>query len=585
MPKKTDSVELEKRTRQLEEKIRRQNEYMAAFQETALSIMSRLDAGDLFQTLVVRATNLAAVPDGFIYIYDAEKDEFELRAAIGSLSDQIGRRFMTGRGLAGAVWKTKKTVLIDDYQTWPERSPNPDYHKRRATVAIQLKTGGEPAGVIGLAHHDPNLTIEPETVKILEQFAELASIALDNAILHTKLQLELSERRRLEEEREKIDQQVRQSQKLEAIGTLAGGIAHDFNNLLMSIQGNTSLVLLDKDQSHPDYRRLMKIEEVIQRGADLTKQLLGFAGEGRNEVRPTNINLLIDKTSRMFERTRKEITIIHELEKNVSMVDADQGQLKQVILNLLVNAWQAMPKGGEIQVKTENKQLSDDEGKSVELSAGNYVKIAISDSGIGMDEVVQERIFDPFFTTKHRRARGTGLGLASAFGIIKTHGGHIQVSSVKGEGSTFSIYLPVSQTLFDAMHKTMESDKPQKGEGTILLIDDEDMVVDSVEPMLKELGYTVITAQTGSSAIQLFTDNKDRIDIVILDMILPEVSGEEIYAKLKETNPDTKILLSSGYSQNGKASELLDRGCDGFIQKPFNIYSLSQKLREILDRI
>ena len=585
MAKEVNRVELEKRIKQLEEKIDSQNEYMAAFQETALSIMSRLDVSDLFQTLVVRATNLAGVPDGFIYIYDAEKDDFELRAAIGSLSDQIGRRFMAGRGLAGAVWKTKKTVLTDDYQTWPERSPNPNYHKRRATVAIPLKTGGEPAGVIGLAHYDRNLTIGSQTVKILEQFAELASIALDNATLYTKLQLELSERLRLEEEREKIDQQLRQSQKLEAIGTLAGGIAHDFNNLLMSIQGNASLVLLDKDQTHPDYSRLMKIEEVIQRGADLTKQLLGMAGEGRGEVRPTNINLIIDKTSGMFERTRKEITVIQELGKEVSMVDADQGQIKQVILNLLVNAWQAMPKGGEIQIKTENRQLSEDEGKIVELSAGNYVKITISDSGVGMDEVVQERIFDPFFTTKHKGGIGTGLGLASAFGIIKNHNGHIQVSSVKGEGSTFTIYLPVSQTLFDAVHKTTESAKPETGEGTILFIDDEDMVVDSIEPMLKELGYTVFTAKTGASAIQLFTDHKDRIDIVILDMIMPEMSGEEIFVKLKETNPDTKILLSSGYSQNGKASGLLDQGCDGFIQKPFDIHSLSQKLREILDGI
>ena len=585
MAKEANRVELEKRIKQLEEKIDSQNEYMAAFQETALSIMSRLDVSDLFQTLVVRATNLAAVPDGFIYIYDAEKDEFELRAAIGSLSDQIGRRFMAGRGLAGAVWKTKKTVLTDDYQTWPERSPNPNYHKRRATVAIPLKTGGEPAGVIGLAHYDRNLAIGPKTVKILEQFAELASMALDNATLYTNLQLELSERRRLEEEREKIDQQLRQSQKLEAIGTLAGGIAHDFNNLLMSIQGNASLMLLDKDQTHSDYSRLMKIEEVIQRGADLTKQLLGMAGEGRGEVRPANINLIINKTSGMFERTRKEITVIQELGKEVSLVDADQGQIKQVILNLLVNAWQAMPKGGEIQIKTENRQLSEDKGKTVELSAGNYVKITISDSGVGMDEVVQERIFDPFFTTKHKGGIGTGLGLASAFGIIKNHNGHIQVSSVKGEGSTFTIYLPVSQTLFDAVHKTTESAKLETGEGTILFIDDEDMVVDSIEPMLKELGYTVFTAKTGASAIQLFTDHKDRIDIVILDMIMPEMSGEEIFVKLKETNPDIKILLSSGFSQNGKASGFLDQGCDGFIQKPFDIHSLSQTLREILDGI
>jgi signal transduction histidine kinase len=225
---------------------------------------------------------------------------------------------------------------------------------------------------------------------------------------------------------------------MESLGTLAGGIAHDFNNLLMGIQGRTSLMVMDKDYSHPDFEHLKGIEDYVKSAADLTRQLLGFARGGKYEVKPTDINEMIKKSSSMFGRTKKEIKIHEKYQKDVWTVEVDQGQIEQVLMNLYVNAWQAMPGGGELYIETENVTLNEDYVKPYQVEQGNYVKISITDTGVGMDEATRQRIFEPFFTTKEM-GRGTGLGLASVYGIIKNHGGFINVYSEKGEGTTFNI--------------------------------------------------------------------------------------------------------------------------------------------------
>ncbi len=233
---------------------------------------------------------------------------------------------------------------------------------------------------------------------------------------------------------------------MEALGTLAGGIAHDFNNLLMGIQGNISLALLGMDSTYPNYKRMKTIENHVQSGAQLINQLLGFARGGKYEVKPTDLNNLVKKSSDIFGRTRKEIEIHRKYQKDIWTVEADQCQIEQTLLNLYVNAWQAMPDGGCLYLQTENVFLDEDYVKPHNLESGNYAKISITDTGIGMDEETKERIFDPFFTTKEMSGdKGTGLGLASAYGIIANHHGFIDVFSKKGEGSTFNIYLPVSE--------------------------------------------------------------------------------------------------------------------------------------------
>ena len=275
---------------------------------------------------------------------------------------------------------------------------------------------------------------------------------------------------------------------MEAIGTLAGGIAHDFNNLLMGIQGYASLTLLDLDPSNPNYERLKRIEEQVQSGADLTKQLLGFARGGRYEVKPADMNEIIEKTSSMFGRTKKEISIHRKYGKDLWSVEVDRGQMEQVFLNLYVNAWQAMPGGGEIYLETENVLLDDEQAFPYSVRPGKYVKIAVTDTGTGMDEKTRERIFDPFFTTKEM-GRGTGLGLATVYGIIKGHKGMINVYSEPGHGTTFTIYLPASEK--KVVKEKTAAGKILMGTETILLVDDEKMVLEVSKELLASMGYQV----------------------------------------------------------------------------------------------
>ncbi len=381
-------------------------------------------------------------------------------------------------------------------------------------------------------------------------------------------------------ERKRLEGQLHEAQRMEAIGTLAGGITHDFNNLLLAIQGNTTLMLLDTDPAHPHYERLKSIEESVQSGAELTRQLLGFARGGKYEVKPTDLNELIKKQNRIFGRARKEISVRGKYEEDLWTVEVDQAQIEQVLLNLYVNGVDAMPEGGTLQIQTENVILDETSVKRFpfEVKPGKYVSVEVTDTGVGMDEATQERIFDPFFTTKEI-GHGTGLGLASAYGIIKNHGGIIVVESVKGEGTTFHIYLPASEK--EVVKEVRPREEVISGKENILVVDDEDVTTDLV---LKTLGYNVSLARSGKDAVKILKEKKDKIDIVILDMIMPGMGGSETYEQLKKVKGDIKVLLSSGYSIEGQATKILEKGCDGFIQKPFKMKELSTKIREILDR-
>jgi two-component system cell cycle sensor histidine kinase/response regulator CckA len=381
-------------------------------------------------------------------------------------------------------------------------------------------------------------------------------------------------------EGKRLASQLLQAQKMEAVGTLAGGIAHDFNNILMGIQGVASLMMLDFDPAQPQHERLKMIEEQVKRGADLTRQLLGFARGGRYEVKPTNINEIIKRSSSLFGRTRKEIAIHRKYEKEIWTLEVDQGQMEQVFLNLYVNAGQAMPGGGSIYLETQNVVLDEYDPLPDLNKPGRYVKISVSDTGMGMDEKTRERIFDPFFTTKGI-GRGTGLGLAMVYGIIKGHGGGIQVYSEPGQGTTFHIYLPASDK--SVVEEKAVSGKIFRGTETILLVDDEQMVLDVSREMLESLGYRVYSAGSGQEAIAVYMEKEGRIDLVILDMIMPGISGGETFDRLREIRPGIVVLLSSGYSVNGQAQEILNRGCRGFLQKPFTLEILSKKIREVLN--
>jgi two-component system, cell cycle sensor histidine kinase and response regulator CckA len=382
-------------------------------------------------------------------------------------------------------------------------------------------------------------------------------------------------------ERKLIETKLQQVQKFEAIGTLAGGIAHDFNNLLMGIQGRASLMSMEMETSHPYREHIQAIEEYIRSAANLTKQLLGFARGGKYEVIPVDMNKLLLGSSSMFGRTKKEIRIHAKCQQSPIVVDADRGQIEQVLLNMYVNAWQAMPpEGGDLYLETMIVTLDAAYCRPHRAKPGRYVKVSITDTGAGMDETTRLQAFDPFFTTKEK-SRGTGLGLASAYGIIKNHGGMITVYSEIGHGTTFNIYLPVSEK--NSQQEIPLEKKLIKGSATILLVDDEEMIIDVGQAILERLGYRVVVCRGGQEAVKTITGRGNEIDLVILDMIMPGMDGGTTFDRIRNIRPEMPVLLSSGYAINGQAHEIMRRGCNGFIQKPYNISELSDKVRNVLD--
>ena len=379
--------------------------------------------------------------------------------------------------------------------------------------------------------------------------------------------------------RKQLEKQLQQAEKMKAIGTLAGGLAHDFNNILMGIQGYTSLTLLNNEVGSPDHERAQLIDQQVRSGAELTRQLLDLAKGSTTKVRPIDPNELVQQSSRMFGRTKKEITIHEKYEESIWNIYAEPGQIEQALLNLYVNAWQAMEGGGDLTLETRNVSVDVAKAKSLGVKPGDYVTVSITDTGVGMDEYTQKRVFEPFFTTKGP-GQGTGLGLASVYGIVQNHSGAIVVNSVEQEGSTFRLYLPASK-------KAVTRSAPLfsellKGSETVLLVDDEEMVINAEEEMLKVLGYDVLMARSGFEAAEIYRERQRDIALVVLDMIMPGIGGIQTLDLLRGIDPDIKVMIASGFSDDDEVKSLMKLGCKGFLLKPFNIERLSHKLREAL---
>jgi PAS domain S-box-containing protein len=386
-------------------------------------------------------------------------------------------------------------------------------------------------------------------------------------------------------ERKRFEDQLRRSQRLESIGTLAAGVAHDFNNLLTVIQGNVDIMAMDLQQTHPHYDRLQEILRQVQSAKRLTGQLLGYARKGRFEVRLLDLNQLIRETVETFGRTRKEISINMDLDPELEIFEGDAGQIEQMILNLLLNAGDAMPGQGNLDIQTRNVSHQEISSEIFTPKAGNYAMISVHDAGIGMDPETKERIFEPFFTTKEM-GRGTGLGLASTYGTVKGHGGYIEVESEIGEGTTFRIYLPVRRSLGSESREALRQDDSGSldppSRGTILLIDDEEAVRNVAREILRKLRFDVLSAESGTEALRLYRQHREDIVLVILDIVMPRMGGSEVYQELRLLNPEVKVLLCSGYSIQGEADRLIEMGASGFIQKPFSLRGLGDTINDIL---
>ncbi len=393
----------------------------------------------------------------------------------------------------------------------------------------------------------------------------------------------VTERRRAEEDRQRLELQLAQAQRLESLGTLAGGIAHDFNNLLTGIAGNATMLQVEKPASERTRQRLQNIIELVHSGAALTRQLLGFARAGRYEPKATDLAEIVRKVAAMFCRTRKEIRLHEDYAGDRWPVEVDRGQLEQVLLNLLVNASDAMPRGGDLYLSVENAPLDLDTADADGVRSERFVKLVVRDTGMGMNEATRQRVFEPFFTTKGK-GRGSGLGLASVYGIVKAHGGLVEVRSEPGKGSTFEVCLPAS-TRPPEPERTVRSEEAwSRGRETVLLVDDEEVVRLTCADMLRHLGYEVLVAASGEEALALYRTEGPRISLAIVDMIMPGMGGDATLAELRRIDPEVRVLLASGYSIERQASRALAQGSNGFLQKPFTMAELASKVREILQR-
>jgi len=383
-------------------------------------------------------------------------------------------------------------------------------------------------------------------------------------------------------EREQAEEKLRQSEKMSAIGQLAGGIAHDFNNQLTSVIGYVDL-LLDHLDDETLSRYATNIKKGAKRAAELTAQLLAFSRKGKNLSLPVEMHKVLTEVASILEHTiDKRIKIHQTLNASPAITTGDPNQLQNAILNMALNARDAMPEGGELIFETDIVELDEQfcKGHPYEVSPGMYLKVSITDTGCGMDAETQKHLFEPFYTTKEV-GKGTGMGLASAYGTVRNHKGAISFYSEVGHGSTFRIYLPVSQ---DDCNKQKEDDRDQiiKGTAKILVVEDEEMVRLLVVDILKMLGYTVISTKNGVEAIECYKKFWKEIDLVVLDMIMPEMDGGDAFLEMRKINPDIKAILSSGYSINGNVQKILDYGIKAFVGKPFNRVELSETISRVL---
>ena len=383
-----------------------------------------------------------------------------------------------------------------------------------------------------------------------------------------------------------LESKLRQAQKMEAVGTLAGGVAHDFNNLLQAINGFTEILILEKTEKAPEYQGLKAIQNAGQRAAELVKQLLLFSRKVETERQPVNLNREIEQAQKMLAHTiPKMVEIETRLSNNIWTINADPVQIEQILLNLGTNAADAMPEGGTLSINTENVSL-DEEYAPNHLAAepGKYVLLKFSDTGQGMDQETLEHIFEPFYTTKEV-GHGTGLGLASVYGIVKGHGGYITCDSEVGKGTTFNLYLPAMGIKEFTIEKEPVVPQPAPGGNeTVLVVDDEEWIRDFASLALKQFGYNSLTAASGEEALDIYRSRQEEIDLVILDIGMPGMGGYKCLQELLLINPTLNILIASGYSIDGQVKKIIENGAAGFMGKPYRLNELLAKVRFTLDK-
>jgi signal transduction histidine kinase len=508
-------------------------------------------------------------------------DELILAGSWGDARNvMITERLRMGESLAGRVAVGGEPLVVTDLANDPRvtSAHRASFHSRgyQALLVIPVKVGERVIGVLSvLSRRDEGFSAED--VMIATAFAAKAAVALENSRLYQEIQ-------RAYDELSQTQDQLAQASKMEAVGHLAGGVAHDFNNLLMVIMGRADVLLRGLDEKHSMRPAIQEITRTAQRAADLTHQLLAFSRKQVLKPAVLDLNSVIANLTEMLRRLiGEDIDLVAVLDPLLGRAKADLGQIEQIVMNLAVNARDAMPHGGQLTLETANVELDAEYARMhVGVRPGSYVMLALSDTGVGMDSPTQARIFEPFFTTKGPR-NGTGLGLAMVYGIVKQSGGNIGVYSEPGQGTTFKIYLPKIDAPIDGGLASPPPPSPSYGRETVLVVEDEEGVRALVRDILEQSGYTVLEASHGAQALETSERHPGPIHLVLTDVVMPEMSGPELVQRLATLRPASKVLFMSGYTANA----VVHRGALGseteFLQKPFTAATLTRKVREILD--
>jgi PAS domain S-box-containing protein len=378
---------------------------------------------------------------------------------------------------------------------------------------------------------------------------------------------------------QRLREQLLQAQKMEAIGTLAGGVAHDFNNLMAAVLAGLAVLESAPADSELTRQILGEVKGAVKRGSELTRQLLGFARRGRYNARPLDLNELVATTARLFGRTRPNVSLVVDTPAEAVTIVGDEAQVEQVVLNLLINAGQAMPTGGRLTVCLAQEAIDAAAAAGLGLAPGLHAKISVTDTGAGMDEATRARAFEPFFTT---RTSGSGLGLASVFGVVKNHGGAVSVESALGQGARFTVYLPLTDRPAEA--RTAHAEAPVRGTETLLLIDDDDAVRSAIAAALRGCGYQVLTAASRESGLETFRLNRDRVAVAVVDVVMPGMTAAEMVDALYTIDPGARVLLVSGHGGQDEVARILERKGTAFLAKPFEIAAATRAVRSLIDR-
>ncbi len=530
------------------------------------------DEASFFDHALNEVIQLTGSEFGYIYFYSERKRQFTLNSwSNGVIKECTVQKHETvydldNTGIWGEAVRQRKAILLNDFSA---RNP--------------LKKG-LPEGHVSLKRFLTVPVMADDSIVAVVGVANKGSDYLDTDVMQLTLFMDavwkVVSRKRDEEERLKLEHQMLHTQKLESLGVLAGGIAHDFNNILTAIIGNADLALMRVNKESPAVDNLHRIEQAASRAADLAKQMLAYSGKGKFVVENLDLNRLLEEMLHMLEVSiSKNAVLCFKLTKPLPPVEADATQMRQIIMNLLINASEAIcDKSGVITIATGYMECDRNYLKDVwldeNLADGLYVCLEIADNGCGMDKSVMAKLFDPFFTTKFT---GRGLGMAAVLGIVRGHRGAIKVYSEPGKGSSFKILLPVSGRPIEFCNADAHNDV-WRGSGTVLLVDDEETIRAIGSEMLKELGFSVITADDGRDAVEIFEANPG-LSFVILDLTMPHMDGEQAFCELRRLKPDVKVIMSSGYNEHEVAQRFLGKGVAGFIQKPYRLSALKEAVK------